>query len=141
MLFKVNSNMDKKRLKKFITYFLIIIIFFVILSVIFSFHAIYTGVKNISVEAKQEFGQDCVQSLILYIRSENHTQKEKIHAVWALGQLTDKRAIPFLEELQEKYNCKNNEKQPKICYEIYKALKWCTHGNITNWMYKNNEKW
>ena len=110
--------MDKNRLKKFITYFLIIIIFFVILSVIFSFHAIYTGVKNVCVEAKQEFGQNCVQSLILYIRSDDHTQKEKIHAVWALGQLADKGAIPSLEDLQEKYSCKNNEKQPKIYYEI-----------------------
>ncbi len=133
--------MDKKRLKKFIIYFLIIIIFFVILSVFLSFHAIYTGVKNVCVEAKQEFGQDCVQSLILFIRSDGHSQKQKIHAVWALGQLADKDAIPFLEDLQKEYTCEDDPKKSKICYEIYKAIKWCTHGNATNWMYKNKEKW
>ena len=133
--------MDKRKLKKIIMYVCAIVFFFIILSFVFSFHAIYTGVKNVCVEAKQEFGKDCVQSLILYIRSADHTQKDKIHAVWALGQIADKRAIPFLEESQEKYCCKNNEKQPKICYEIHKAIKWCTHGNATNWMYKNKEKW
>ncbi|MBC8383300.1 MAG: hypothetical protein H8E22_05815 [Candidatus Cloacimonetes bacterium] len=133
--------MDKNRLKKFITYFLIIIIFFVILSVIFSFHAIYTGVKNVCVEAKQEFGQNCVQSLILFIRSDDHTQKQKIHAVWALGQLADSTAIPYLEEFKEKYECIDPSKKSKMCYELYKAIKWCTSGNVTSWMYKNREKW
>ncbi|MDP8241629.1 MAG: hypothetical protein P9M09_01185 [Candidatus Celaenobacter antarcticus] len=133
--------MDKNRLKKFITYFLIITIFFVVLSVVFSFHAIYTGVKNICVEAKREFGQDCVQSLMLYIRSDDHNRKDKRHAVWALGQLADKDAISFLEDLQKEYGCQEDPKKSKICYEIYKAIKGCTCGNVTSWMYKNKENW
>ena len=133
--------MDKNRFKKFITYILIITIFFVILSVIFSFHVIYTGVKNVCVDAKQEFGQNCVQSLILYIRSDDHSQNEKIHAVWALGQLADKDALPFLEDLEKEYTCEDAQKKSKICYEIHKAVKWCTHGNATSWMYRNRDKW
>ncbi len=133
--------MNTKKLKTYILYVLIIAIFFIILSVIFSFHAIYTGVKNVCVEAKQEFGKDCVQSLMLYIQSEEHTGKEKIHAVWALGQLADKNAILFLENLQEEYTCENDQAKSQICFEIYKAIKWCTHGNVTSWMYKNREKW
>jgi len=133
--------MNTKKLKTYILYVLVIAIFFVILSVIFSFHAIYTGVKNISVEAKMEFGQDCAQSLVLYIQSDDHTEKDKTHAVWALGQLADKDALPFLENLQQEYDCQEDPQKSKICYEIYKAIKWCTHGNATSWMYKNREKW
>ena len=133
--------MDKRKLKKIMLYVCAIVIFFIILSFVFSFHAIYTGVKNVCVEAKQEFGKDCVQSLILYIRSADHTQKDKIHAVWALGQIADKNALPILKDLQKEFNCENNPKRLKICYEIHKAIKWCTHGNATNWMYKNKEKW
>ncbi len=133
--------MDKRKLKKIILYVSVIALFFIIMSFVFSFHAIYTGVKNICVEAKQEFGQKCAQSLILYIQSGNHTEKDKTHAIWALGQLADKNALPFLENLQKEYTCENDQAKSKICYEIYKAIRWCAQGNATSWMYKNREKW
>ncbi|TSA26330.1 hypothetical protein D4R71_03950 [bacterium] len=133
--------MDIRKLKKIILYVSVIALFFIIMSVIFSFHAIYTGVKNICVSAKEEFGQNCVQSLMMYIQSGNHSEKDKTHAVWALGQLADKNTLPFLENLQKEYTCENEQGKSKICYEIYKAIKWCTHGNATSWMYKNREKW
>jgi len=133
--------MDRAKLKRIIIILAIVVVFFIILSIIVSFHAIYTGVKRICVQAKDEFGQNCVQSLILYIKSGNHSEKDKTHAVWALGQLADKNALPFLENLQQEYACESDQAKSQICYEIYKALKWCTHGNVTNWMYKNREKW
>ena len=133
--------MNTKKLKKYIFYVFIIAFFFIILSIVFSFHAIYTGVKNVSVEAKQEFGEDCVHSLILYIQSDDHNEKDKIHAVWALGQLADSNVVPFLEDLQKEYACEKEQTKTKICYEILKAIKWSVHGNLTNWMYKNREKW
>ena len=133
--------MDKRKLKKIILYILVITLFFIIMSIIFSFHAIYTGVKKICVEARREFGQDCTNSLVLFIKSDDHTLKEKRHAVWALGQLAEERSIPFLKQFQETYQCSDDPKKSKMCYEIFKALKWCEHGNATNWMYKNKEKW
>jgi len=133
--------MNTKKLKKYIFYVFIIAFFFIILSIVFSFHAIYTGVKNVSVEAKQEFGEDCVHSLILYIQSDDHNEKDKIHAVWALGQLADKNALPFLENLQQEYACESDQAKSQICYEIFKAIRWCMHGNVTSWLYKNREKW
>ena len=133
--------MDKRKLKKIILYVSVIALFFIIMSVVFSFHAIYTSVKNICVEAKEEFRQNCVQSLILFIQSSNHSEKDKTHAVWALGQLADKNALPFLGNLQQEYTCENDQAKSKICYEIYKAIRWCAHGNATSWMYKNREKW
>jgi hypothetical protein len=133
--------MDKRKLKKVIIYVFAILLFFMIISVVFSFHAIYTGVKNICIRAKGDFGEDCITSLVLFVRSDNYSEKDKIHAIWALGQIADSTAIQYLEEFQKKYDCADRSKKSKICYELYKALKWCTRGNVTSWMYKNREKW
>jgi len=81
--------------------------------------------------------------LIELIKSENHSFKEKNNAVWALGQLADKQALSFLNDIvktasdekpcnPDKYLCR---------YEVEKAIKWCTQGNITSWMYKNRDSW
>ena len=93
------------------------------------------------MQAKEEYNQDCMNSLVLLIKSDAHSQKVKTHAVWALGQLADKRAIPHLQEFQIDNGCKEDPKKSKLCYEILKALKWCEHGNATSWMYKNMENW
>lgn len=133
--------MDKRKAKKIILYVFAILLFFLILSVIFSFHAIYTSVKNICIRAKNDFGENCITSLVLLVRSDNYSEKDKIHAVWALGQIADSSAIPYLEEFQEKYECIDPSQKSKICYELYKALKWCTRGNVTSWMYRKRTKW
>ncbi|HEX38366.1 MAG TPA: hypothetical protein ENG70_05910 [Candidatus Cloacimonetes bacterium] len=133
--------MDKRKLKKIIIILSIIVVFFIIFSIVVSYHAIYTGVKRICVEAKQEYGQDCVNSLARFIKSDEHTIKKKTHAIWALGQLADARAITYLKEFQKKFDCEDDSKKSKICYEILKALKWCEQGNATSWMYKNRSSW
>ncbi len=133
--------MDKRKLKKIIVVVIISVLFLIILSVALSFHAIYTGVKNICVQAKQEYAKDCVNSLVQFITSDEHSIKEKTHAVWALGQIADKRAIPYLQEFQRTLGCEKDPKKSKLCYEIFKALKWCEQGNATSWMYKNRDSW
>jgi len=80
-------------------------------------------------------------SLALLVRSDNYSEKDKIHAVWAMGQIADSEAIPYIEEFQEKYDCIDPTQRSKMCYELYKAIKWCTSGNITSWMYKKRENW
>lgn len=133
--------MNRKKLKKIIIFLSIAVVCVIILSIIVSFHAIYTGVKRICVQAKEEYAQDCITSLVLLIKSDEHTTKEKIHAIWALGQLADKRALPYLNEFRKKFDCEADPERSKLCYELLKALKWCEHGNATSWMYNKREKW
>jgi len=107
------------------------------------FSKIHAGVKSACIQAKQKHDGDCVESLIAFIKSETSTLREKNRAIWALGQLADKKALPFLEEMNEsippKTPCNHDE---QICqYEIEKAIKWCRQGNLTSWMYKNRENW
>ena len=109
----------------------------------YSFLVIYSGVKINCLKAQNEYKDDCVDSLMRLVKAENKTFREKNSAVWALGQLADKKALPLLYELEkslpeqgrcgyDRYLCK---------YEVRKAIKWCEGGNITNWMYKGRQGW
>ena len=115
---------------------------FFVFTVVFTFSVIYKDVKAISVKAKEEYKQDCVHSLIALFNSSSHSDKEENLAIYALGQIADKEALPFLQDLEKKYSCPGKTKyQDSRCYEIKKAIKWCTKGNITNWMYKGRDEW
>ncbi len=95
-----------------------------------SFLLIYLEVRTICLKASKEYGNACANSLIQVIRSDKKTYKEKNAAVWALGQLADKRTLPFLQGLLTK--------TPNVAisqYEVKKAIKWGIEGNITSWMY------
>lgn len=88
--------------------------------------------------AKEEYQLNCTDSLILLLSDKNKNYQEKNTAIWALGQLSDKEALPTLKGL---YTGDLPQKEPwskKISqYELKKAIKWCEEGNITSWMYRN----
>lgn len=116
---------------------IILFVSFLLIVFIVSYIAIYNHVKNTCFNAKKIYGQDCVTSLIKIIQSDKASLREKNSAVWALGQLADTRALPFLYELN-----KTTPKQDRcgydsyLCkYEVEKAVKWCENGNATSWMY------
>jgi hypothetical protein len=118
----------------------LILIFFVLFG--FSFYQIYSSVKEKCLSATEEYEKGCVGSLIEVIKSDEHSFKEKNGAVWALGQIADKKALPFLKSLSEtalyEEPCKLNE---SICgFEVQRAIKWCTKGNVTSWMYTSLTK-
>ena len=109
----------------------------------YSFLVIYSGVKTNCLKAQNEYKEDCVDSLMRLVKAENKTLREKNSAIWTLGQLADKKALPLLYELEkslpeqgrcgyDKFLCK---------YEVEKAIKWCEKGNITNWMYRGRDEW
>ena len=95
------------------------------------------------MSAQIEYGKNCVESLIEYIKADNHSIREKNSAVWALGQLADKRALTFLEGLLESIPEEaGRDKEKNLSrYEIEKAVKWCSKGNATSWMYKECAEW
>ena len=117
-----------------------VILFCVVM--ISTFSKIHRQVDRITTVATNEYQLNAIASLTALIKSENHGFEEKNSAIWALGQFADLEALPFLEQL----NSQTDGEKPcyrknGLCkYEIEKAIKWCTQGNLTSWMYRNIEK-
>jgi len=129
--------------KKTVFLSVIAILIFASALFIYSFFVIYKDVKVVCLKAQNEYQEDFVSSLIKYIQEDKNSFRTRNSAIWALGQLADKEALPFLYELdnslpaQEK--CSYNEYLCK--YEVEKAIRWCEQGNITNWMYQKRSSW
>jgi hypothetical protein len=116
------------------------LVFCLLLSVLLfliTLSSIYLSVAKTCKEGKQQYEGDCVQAMIHRLNSPNFTAREKNKAIWVLGQLADKRALP---ELTKRFSGIPEHKEPlgeKISqYELYKAIKWCENGNSTSFMYK-----
>lgn len=133
--------MDNETIRKVVSYVLIFSIAFFVLALTFSLTKIYNDVKSICKEAKQEFHADCTTSLIAYSKSGNHSDREKIKAIWALSQIADSTALPYLENLSTLYECTKKGYESYLCYEVKKAIKWCKKGNLTRYMYRQREEW
>ncbi len=95
--------------------------------------SIRSSVKAICAEATQEYAGDRVEALIAYVNSESHSLRDRNHAVWALGQIGDRRALPVLEGFYTGGPC-NHDKY--LCQrELQKAIKLCKGGlNLTAWL-------
>jgi hypothetical protein len=94
-----------------------------------------TGVKEIADEAQKSFPGDTVESLMLLMDSENQPMGTRNKAVWALGQLGEKKALPYLEKHYTGEPCDHSR---FLCqYELKKAIKHCRGDlNITAWMWR-----
>lgn len=60
---------------------------------------IFRDVKEICGKATQECDGDCIEVLIAYVESDNHSFEDKHKATWALGEIGDPRALLVLERL------------------------------------------
>lgn len=94
---------------------------------------IRSGVKEISAEAVQQYPGEKVEALITYVDSKNHSLRKRNRAVWALGQIGDKRALPILEKSYTGQPC---DHYSRLCQgELQKAIKLCKGGlNATAWL-------
>lgn len=110
--------------------------------VAFAFSTIYKEVKMVCLKAQNEYQLDCIDSLIKYVQSDKYTFRERNSAIWTLGQLADKKALPLLKSL---YKGEIPPKEPLdetiSQYELKKAITWCERGNVTSWMYRHRDKW
>ncbi|MFP4083153.1 MAG: hypothetical protein ACLFVG_10440 [Candidatus Aminicenantes bacterium] len=83
------------------------------------------SVKPICSRAREEFNGDCVEALMVLIESDAFSFREKNKAIYALGQMGDKRALPLLEKL----NTGEVQKKPYdpskyiVQYSVKKAIK------------------
>lgn len=106
----------------------IFMLFFVITCTWIGFDA-----KNHCREAKNDYGGDCVEALIALLSDENRSFHSRNSAIWALGQLGDRRAYPVLQKYytgiipeREPYNDGISQ------YELKKAVSLTNGGlNIT----------
>ncbi len=84
------------------------------------------GINKESRSAMACFAGDRIEALMALVDCQDCRLEDRNHAVWALGQLRDKRALPVLYRYRTGKPC-NHSRQ--ICqYEISKAIRW-TEGN------------
>jgi hypothetical protein len=125
--------------KKFLRYFLYFLGFFLVLFLAFvavTYAVIFREVRNTCNSAVKTYQTNCIDSLVKVLDAPDKSIKEKNDAIWALGQIADRRSLPALKKL---YTGQIPEREPldKVIsqYEIKKAIHWTENGNWTGWMY------
>lgn len=82
-----------------------------------------------TAQAEHPYPGDNVAALLAYVQSDSHTLKERNHAIWALGQSRDTRALPVLKRYYTGEACIHEQ---DLCqYELKKALELC-RGDAPN---------
>jgi hypothetical protein len=94
--------------------------------------------KNLCQNAKWQYGGDCVEALIATLNDEHQGYRTRNHAIWALGQFGDSRALPILQKYYTG-NIPDREPLDKTIsqYELKKAVNLTNGGlNITAWAWR-----
>lgn len=125
-----------KKIFKILLFSLSIILLSIAAMVFTVYLVLFFEVRDICNNAQKEYKSDCVVSLMKVLDSNNKSIKQKNDAIWALGQLADKRALPKLKYM---FVADYPEREPLdeviSNYEIEKAIRWMESGNLTSWMY------
>lgn len=83
------------------------------------------GVKRVCGMATQKFPGDKVEALMMFVKSDKYGYNAELYSAniqefWALGQLGDKRALPFLRNLLTGEPC---DHETNLCQgEIKEAI-------------------
>ena len=87
------------------------------------------GVREFSQIAQDQFPSDRVSALMQMVDCESCAMADRNHAVWALGQLADPRALPVLEKHFTGNPCDHFN---RVCQsELQKALRLVRSGYNT----------
>lgn len=100
---------------------------------------IFADVREITHKGQQKFAGDSVAATIAMLESNATSFAEKNQAVYALGQIGDKRALPALQSKITSIPCPDPcTKDNYVCqYELEKAIKTCRGSfTVTRWMYR-----
>ena len=128
----MNRNFTKWTIRIFVTLFIVFLLGISAISL-----TIGWGVKQQAKSAQQQFPGDRVEALIAMVDCASCDLRDRDHAVWALGMLADRRALPVLERYYTGNKCDHSR---DICqYELKKALKLVRDGRnpsafLWNWM-------
>lgn len=83
------------------------------------------SVKKVCAAATQKYPGDKVEALMTFVETKENSYRANIysannHVFWALGQLGDKRALPFLKKLVTGESCNH---ETNLCQgEIKEAI-------------------
>ena len=93
-------------------------------------------VRTISRVAMQQYEGDRVEALLQFVEDANHSLKDRNRAVWALGQLGDRRALPVLGKYYTGEPC---DHRTALCqHELGKAIKLVDGGiNVTAMIWRH----
>jgi hypothetical protein len=95
--------------------------------------------KRLCQEAKWEYKKtDCVDALITTLNDTRQGYRTRNHAIWALGQFGDKRALPVLKKYYTGV-IPNREPLDGVIsqYELKKSIVLANGGlNITAWVWR-----
>lgn len=89
--------------------------------------------------AESRYGGECIDALMNQVADES-SQYGKNDAIWALGQLGDKKALPFLEKYNtgEKFPDHEPWNEGISQYELRKAIKLIESGfNISAFVWRD----
>jgi hypothetical protein len=98
-----------------------VFLLFVIAGYAAVFASIHVGVTGVARSAMTRYAGDRVQALCTLIDCQTCSLAERNHAVWALGQLRDARALPILMKYYTGQKC--NHASDLCQYELQKAVK------------------
>lgn len=94
-------------------------------------------VKNHCREAVLTYGGDCLSAQLQLLDDPRNSYRARNSAIWVLGQLADKRSLPTLKKYYTgKIPLYESLGKTISQYELQKAIRWCSEGNVTKWMYK-----
>lgn len=92
--------------------------------------------------AKQQYSGTAEEALIAYLSDTTHTPHDRSDlAIWTLGQIRSKKALPVLKELYKDdplgKTCKYHHNTVLCQYEIHKAIVSIEH----NWLGAKEKNW
>ncbi len=97
------------------------------------------NVKRQCELSQSKYGGECVDALMSQV-ADDSSQYGKNIAIWALGQLGDKRALPFLEKYDTGEKLPEREKWDEGIsqYELRKAIKLLKSGfNLSAFVWRD----
>lgn len=99
---------------------------------------VFKGVQKYAHEAQATYGGTPVRALIAQVEDEGASFDARNSAVWALGQLGDKRALPALYKLDtaEVQHPPYDSTKYIVQYSVEKAIKQIKGFSAVRWMYR-----
>ncbi len=112
---------------------ILICLTFLFVAYLYVCFSIRSSVKQISAQATHEYAGDRIEALMAYVDSENHSLRQRNHAVWALGQIGGRCALPVLEKFHTGGPCDHDS---RLCQgEVQRAIEACKGAfNATAWL-------
>jgi hypothetical protein len=100
------------------------------------------GIKERISIAKQQYSGTAEDALIAYLSDTTHTPNDRTDvAIWTLGQIRSKKALPILKKLYrndpEGKTCKYHHDTVLCQYEIHKAIVSIEH----KWLGAKEKNW